>query len=741
MKKRGIKLLNMRVYWQYAIMYLIIVGIVILVLTPIYNVVLSISKRVYLQEVNYGLIRSADDFEKRIEATWKIQNTMGQQSEYYTKVKLFRGDKLPSAYYIYMDLARKFFANQCSTVGLEEESFIVFKNSGAAITRSTICESVENCFSEQIVYDEFSEDEVIEKIYEMDFFKTFIPVSGVAIKGSDKHDRYLTLLTGQTNDSAVVGTLFSENKLYELFNIPNLPENMFFYIKDTHDDILVSKNLTLRPFEVPEGTGEIEYNDTVYNVMQYTMNSIGYKVIMGIADSYFNEMLVPLKVLIIRYILIAIGIGILLSIIFTLYSYMPLKKLMDIPLLADRSRKKPQTNEYKYIRELMERSEDEIQKLRNNIRDMDNTLRVNLFVRLLHGNVNADDEMKLVMQLIPQLSSEYQVAIIKVDIFKDDESSVDYLSFLVYDQLSHLLPSDFLFGQLDRTKTAVLIPGTQQNVRIFTDAIRQINSKVSVHHITLAAGISELSTGIDKINTAFYHAQYSLFERNGDSICYYTTVPEIEELSLDLVGIQRLYELVQAGKSKEVEDMLEKISFALMNGGSYSCEDVRKTFYIVRFVLESVIKNMQCKAVVLPEYHKNETVQELFSALGNSASKIFLELEKRKQNANLELKKSVLNYINGNYADKSIYVTTIASVVGVSEGYVHKLVKECTGYSLNNYIRKLRAEKVAQMLKETDLPVCDISDICGFYVLRTFYREFKKHYGVTPSEFRENSYI
>jgi len=731
----GKKFINTPVYWRFIITYLIIVVAVIAVLTPIYYKAMYISKGVYLQESNYGLMRSADDFEKTVEAVWRIPNTM-DQSLYYTKVKLFRDEKFTNDYYIYLNLTRNFFAQQCYSVNLPGESFMLFTNSGAAVTRNRIFESIENCFSEQLVYDEFGVDKMIETAINMDKFKAFIPVSGISNNYTGKYDRFLTILTRQTNDSVVIGTLFSESKLLELFNIPNLPKNTFFYIKDTNNNMLISHNLEYDPNKIKGDMTEITYSGITYSILRHVMSSIGYEVIIGIPDNYFTELLVPLRVLYNNYIISAIIIGIILSIIFALFNYIPLRRLVDIPLLINRNMKKPCTNEYRYLRELMEHSDYEIQKLRSSIEDMDNTLRTNLFIRLLHGNVNADGERSLAMQLIPQLASDYRIVIIKADI-SEDGKNVDYLSFLVYDQLLHFLPSDFLFGQLDRAKTAVLMPDTQQNSKLFSEVIRQINSNISIHNITLAAGVSEAFTGMDKINTAFYHAQFSLFIKGGDLISYYKSVPESEPLSIDLIELQKLYELIQAGKSWEVEDMLDETAFILLNGETYSSEDVRKTFYMMRFVFESVINNMQCKSVVLPEYRENATVQELFASLGNIANKVALELEERKRNVNSELKKEFLNYINENFSSKSIYATTIADALGVSESYVYKLAKECTGFSLNDYIKKLRAEKAAQLLKTTDLSVANISDACGFDVLKTFYRTFRKYYGITPSQYRE----
>lgn len=242
---------------------------------------------------------------------------------------------------------------------------------------------------------------------------------------------------------------------------------------------------------------------------------------------------------------------------------------------------------------------------------------------------------------------------------------------------------------------------------------------------------------MERISTAFYHSQYSLLQGSDEELIrYYKAETEIEPLSIDMVGLQRLYELLRAGEYREVEEMLDEVAFLLMNGKACTSEDIRKTFYLLRFVLEAIVNDMQCEAVTLPMYNENKTIHDLFMLLSKAVREIALELEDRKQNSNLELKMQLLDYINSNFSSKSVYAANIAEYFGVSESYVYKLVRESTGLSLNDYIRKLRTEKAAHMLKTTDLTVANISDACGFDVLKTFYRTFKNHYGVTPSQYR-----
>lgn len=674
-----------------------------------------------------------------------------KQSLYYTKMKFFHGETLTGEYYVYLKLIQNIFLNQCNLIGLQhEECFMVFTNSNAVITGTQIFDSLGNFLSEKFIYDELEANEIIEKVLSMNDYKMLIPVSGVLITYmNNKYDDYITIIARQQNDNVIVGTLLSKSRIFELFNLHNLPEDTFFYIKDKNNNIIISNNIdnslidkiNAETVSSAAGFGDISgitHNGVIYNTLRQTMRALECDVVIGIPDSYFTNLLFPLRVLCSLYIIAAIIIGILLSMVFAKYNYAPLKNLVNIPLLLDFKKNKTYVNEYQYLKNVMQYSDDEIAKLRNKITNMNDTLRINLFMRLLYGSVSKEEELNLLSQLIPQLESEYRIIIIKLDVF-DDACDIEYLSFLVNEQLTQLsdsLSSGLVLGQLERTKSVALMPESSQNNRLFSEMVKQVNNNIRVYNAQITAGVSEVFIGTERISTAFYHAQYSLSEAVED-INYYTGSTEIESSYIDFTGLQRLYELVRSGKREAINDMLEEAAFMLMNGKTYSCEDVKKAFYTICFVLESITRDMQCKTVILPEFNENSTIQELFISLQEAANRIVSELEEeREQKADTEMKKAFFAYLENNLTSKALYASSIADALGISESYVYKLARECTGESLNDYIKRLRAKKAAHLLKTTDLLVADISEACGFDVMNTFYRVFKKFYGVTPSEYR-----
>ncbi|MFU1797576.1 helix-turn-helix transcriptional regulator [Paenibacillus azoreducens] len=80
-----------------------------------------------------------------------------------------------------------------------------------------------------------------------------------------------------------------------------------------------------------------------------------------------------------------------------------------------------------------------------------------------------------------------------------------------------------------------------------------------------------------------------------------------------------------------------------------------------------------------------------------------------------------------------------AEHVSLSKKYVRQLFDEVRGVSLSSYILNARIDKVKELLRNTDLPITDISQQSGFQTKSHFFTAFKKAMGMTPSQYRLSS--
>lgn len=96
----------------------------------------------------------------------------------------------------------------------------------------------------------------------------------------------------------------------------------------------------------------------------------------------------------------------------------------------------------------------------------------------------------------------------------------------------------------------------------------------------------------------------------------------------------------------------------------------------------------------------------------------------------------ILTYIYANY-DDMISLTEVAKKVYMSPSSLSRFFKKTTGESFVKYVRKVRLQKAAQDLIDTQLPISKIAINNGFSNPSAMNKDFKEMFGVTPTEFRD----
>ena len=79
----------------------------------------------------------------------------------------------------------------------------------------------------------------------------------------------------------------------------------------------------------------------------------------------------------------------------------------------------------------------------------------------------------------------------------------------------------------------------------------------------------------------------------------------------------------------------------------------------------------------------------------------------------------------------------IAEKMYLNHIYMGQLFKKETGYSLNDYINKVRINKAIKLLKESEAMIYEIAEQTGFSDSQYFSTVFKKNMGVSPKEYRD----
>jgi AraC-like DNA-binding protein len=88
------------------------------------------------------------------------------------------------------------------------------------------------------------------------------------------------------------------------------------------------------------------------------------------------------------------------------------------------------------------------------------------------------------------------------------------------------------------------------------------------------------------------------------------------------------------------------------------------------------------------------------------------------------------------YATFDIDIQELISKTSSNRAYFFKALKTVTGKTPMEFINHLRLDEAKRLLDNTNLTIETIALECGFNTVRTFYRQFRDRYQITPAEYR-----
>ena len=96
---------------------------------------------------------------------------------------------------------------------------------------------------------------------------------------------------------------------------------------------------------------------------------------------------------------------------------------------------------------------------------------------------------------------------------------------------------------------------------------------------------------------------------------------------------------------------------------------------------------------------------------------------------------AVASFVRANL-DQPIDLARAATVAGLSEKYFSAYFRQRVGVGFHRWLTALRVEKAAELFRSSDDGITQVAFEVGFRDIRTFERNFKRHFAMTPRHYR-----
>lgn len=138
-------------------------------------------------------------------------------------------------------------------------------------------------------------------------------------------------------------------------------------------------------------------------------------------------------------------------------------------------------------------------------------------------------------------------------------------------------------------------------------------------------------------------------------------------------------------------------------------------------------------------YNMIQNRQTLRNAFSGQQNQVEMIEKPQLQSPDEKLMERIVRVINENLSNPNISVSDIAKEVGISSVHLNRKLRELTNQTTSRFIRNLRLQAAAQMLKEKKHSIAEVSDLTGFSDPSYFSKSFKEFYGMYPSVYMKQN--
>lgn len=260
------------------------------------------------------------------------------------------------------------------------------------------------------------------------------------------------------------------------------------------------------------------------------------------------------------------------------------------------------------------------------------------------------------------------------------------------------------------------------------------------YDIWTIAGLGDWNNGLMITWKSFQQANQSVnyATKRAPFRCYSNVDHETNGFYYPIELMNQLTGFITSGNQSQVLEIFEIIRHENLEKRSlpinimkFLLSDIRNTLYKVRFSLTITEENEAAVTSIdmLFEEHKS---LKLFEDLAIRLCELY-----DNTGTNNKLINTIKSYIDANYQDPSLCLTKISDEFSISESYFSYLFKEEIGENFSNYLERHRMEHAYALIKDSDMNISNIYKEVGYNNSHTFRRAFKKIYGVSPKDTRQ----
>ena len=757
---------------RFMVSYIILLAFTVLIGTITYAETLKMVKKDAIAEGLDSLERGKEIIDSRFTEAENLIAQLSFQNEidvlYYSK------DPLKTTEYYMMTEISSCISNLTLTNNFIDDLYIVYNMSDVIVSPRYASDKLRlPLFYEGFLkYEGMSFEKWHDSILGTYHYRSIWPSMKIKVRSFEYNKiTYLQSipLGRYSSYKGVVIVLIDEKKLYEYTTSLDIQNQGWMYIINEKGQLVSSLNLTdgisgMLELDLTADKGFIEkkINDVNYVIMYTKSSQLGWTYVAGLPSIVFDQQASYVKQLFLLTFFLEFLLGAVIAVIMSYRNIRPLRNIVN-RIREEVEIASSQTSvDYDFIEGTVSSLIKNNKELQEEMKKQLPFIKASFFEKLLRGGFNRIKEIEtaLAHARLDLQGDRYIVSIIKIYDFtlepggEENADETEFIRLLAERALKQHLPGTYYLHNVDQDKIAIIYCLNQNdNLETFREDIKIVYENVirylqDTFDIQVIFGIGRDYPGLMEISHSFKEAERVLRYKNSffaGKVVFFEDLPQREAGFYYPIELEmRLINLTKSGEEEEVKELIKSIYVRNFVNSNLT---VKESNVLINEIM-GTIEKIKSELVVEHEQELSE-IDELALSLDYSDSiednfnlilKIFkvfcAHINYKKKIYKERLIKDILDYIHQNYMDENMGLSYISEKFGINEKYLSQFFKEETGENFSVYVEKLRLEQAVSLLNRSKLSVKNISVKVGYSNINTFYKAFKRQFGVSPSNYR-----
>ena len=526
---------------------------------------------------------------------------------------------------------------------------------------------------------------------------------------------------------------YDAKDLIDLMVLPQYLSACSLTLQDSSQRLLIQH----LPDQTPRRTLSIEAKSDLY----------GLQATLEIDTSVFSEELRHFRQVILIGSLVYVLIGIGLTLFYSWRNAQPMMRVINAAEETSHAFGVTLDNNadssFAYIHSFINQMGSEMADSRKALAQQFQQLQESMFDLLLHGMYH-DERLQQAKRCFPDFPARCQMILVKLmHTGKYDLEALSAARMQLSEILQAHLPAGVMLHRTNLAQLVIIWPcgeGTPVNdcERMVIPVAQQLRNHTE---LDVKFAISLPFEGLDRLPAVFDQLRQliHIVGDSGESIIYAQSTGNRETEAVRQ-STARFYELLLRGDVEVALALMDADVEALKKMQLVDETAVQQLFFLYRHALMRVAEEVSGEMAVSlepPRYLSTLTVDEIFGSLRQCCLNLCSQISLHRQSSEESFERKIIRFIDKHLADSGLCIRMVTDEFNISESNLRRILLKATGGSFLEYVEEQRMQLASSLLTRTSMPVGQIPQHCGYASANSFYKAFKRHFDVSPTQLRE----